>query len=71
MFTRSEKMSQAGQAFDTIKGKPGSLYPFWDCGLPQDNKIYWFFSNRSQDRDNRLSGWKYISRCHTTAPLLD
>ena len=47
-------MSQAGQAFDTIKGKAESPFPFWDYGLPHDNKIYWFCSNRSQDRANRL-----------------
>ena len=67
MFARSAKTSQAGQAFDTIKGKTGSPFPFWDYGLPHDNKIYWFGSNRSQDWDNRLSGRRYISRCHTTA----
>ena len=42
MFTRSEKMSQTGQPFDTIKGKPGSPFPLWDYGLPEDNEIYWF-----------------------------
>ena len=29
-------------AFESIREKPGGLFPFWDYGLPQDHKMYFF-----------------------------